>query len=61
MSGKNANSSGFVDNADLVIWENQYGTTGLLVAASAAVPEPSTAVLMLLTSAGLVIRRANRA
>lgn len=56
-----ADGSGFVDAADLAIWENQYGTTGLLVAASTAVPEPSAALLMLLAGAGLLTRRTNRA
>lgn len=42
-----ANFSGNVDGADLTIWQNQYGSS--IAATVAAVPEPST-ILLLLTA-----------
>lgn len=41
-----ANGDGAVDGLDLAIWETQYGTVGQ-TAASAAVPEPSSVLLLL--------------
>lgn len=52
-----ANGSGFVDSADLAIWEDQYGMTGLLTAVSTTVPEPNTALLLLLSTTCLMVRR----
>ena len=40
-----ANSDGFVDTADLGIWENQFGTSPLS-AVAAAVPEPASLALV---------------
>ena len=40
-----ANGDMIVDDADLAIWETQYGTSPL-AAATAAVPEPATALLL---------------
>jgi hypothetical protein len=51
-----ANGDNVVDAADLAVWEAQYGITPLMIATSAAtsaVPEPATAVLVLLGLAWL--------
>lgn len=40
-----ANGDGVVDAADLVVWKSQFGSLPM-VSASAAVPEPATAVLV---------------
>ncbi|QEG37543.1 PEP-CTERM sorting domain-containing protein [Bythopirellula goksoeyrii] len=50
-----ANNDQNVDGIDLGIWQGQYGNTSPLVSAT-AVPEPASAVLMLLTMAGLLGR-----
>ncbi len=36
-----ANFDGFIDAADLVVWQDQYGTNPL-IAETTAVPEPSS-------------------
>lgn len=50
-----ATGDGNVDGDDLVVWQGQYGNTPPL-ATTTAVPEPASAVLMLLAMAGLVGR-----
>ena len=51
-----ANGDGTVDGLDLGVWETQYGTTAI-VSASAAVPEPSSLMLLLAAGAVLAVRR----
>jgi hypothetical protein len=51
-----ANDDGNVDGLDLPIWQNQYGNTSPL-AAIGAVPEPSSALLLLAMSTLLVTKR----
>jgi hypothetical protein len=45
-----------VDGDDLVIWQNQYGEPGHLAAAT-AVPEPSTAIMLLAACSSLLVRK----
>ena len=52
-----ANGDGLVDDADLSIWENQYGSVISPLVAAAAVPEPSGCVLLILGAIGLFRRR----
>jgi hypothetical protein len=47
-----ANGDDFIDDADLAVWESQYGGAPPLSAVSAAVPEPSS--LLLASLAGLL-------
>ena len=42
---------------DLALWQNQYGTSGGLQAAVAAVPEPSAGLLFVVTATLLVSRK----
>lgn len=49
-------SPGVVDEADYTAWSDNYGATGT---APAAVPEPASAVLIVLTLGGLFARRKN--
>jgi hypothetical protein len=51
-----ANGDGLVDDADLSIWESQYGSTFSPLAASAAVPEPASMLLMLAATQSLFLR-----
>lgn len=51
-----ANGDGDVDAADLGVWQNQYGS-GAVVAASTAVPEPATIVLVVTGCAALALGR----
>ena len=46
-----ANGDGLVNDADLTVWRSQYGLT---VSTAATVPEPSTTVLLVLGSLGVV-------
>jgi hypothetical protein len=48
-----ANADGAVNGGDLLVWQRQLGSaaSAAAVAASAAVPEPSTAILVLMGSA----------
>jgi hypothetical protein len=48
-----------LSNEDLALWEAQYGTTSVL-AASAAVPEPSSAVLLIVLAAVSILPRCRR-
>jgi hypothetical protein len=50
-----ANGSGTVDAADLAIWRNRFG--GAATAAAGAIPEPSTAALVLLALGGAALTR----
>jgi len=54
-----ANDDGNSDGADLLIWQKNLGSTGSLGAASAAVPEPSSA-LLLCCGVFLLSRRSHR-
>ena len=54
-----ANGDGNVDGADLAIWDAQYGTSQA-VAAVAAVPEPTSAFLLLISSICIAGRRTAR-
>ena len=47
-----ANASGSVDGADLAIWQSQHGATGLLSGVQ-SVPEPSSALLLVLAGCGV--------
>jgi len=51
-----ANADGNVDSQDLAIWQTQFGTSPL-TAAAVAIPEPSTAILLLLGCAAGFCRR----
>jgi glucose/arabinose dehydrogenase len=55
-SDGDANHDGLVNQTDLVIWQDQFGSRGLLSANSQAVPEPSTAALLLFGVAWLFSR-----
>jgi glucose/arabinose dehydrogenase len=55
-SAGDANHDGFVDSADLTIWQDQYGTQSPLLSASAAIPEPATLALVLLTGVSMLGR-----
>ena len=50
-AGGDADFNGVTDGADFLLWQNQFTGPGPLGANSAAVPEPNTLVLMLVTSA----------
>jgi len=54
-----ANNSGTVDAADFAIWEAQFGTPGLAGGVS-AVPEPNTAVLLMLGLLALASTKSRR-
>ena len=51
-----ADGNGTVDGLDLGVWGNQFGTTSI-VSATAAVPEPSSLVLLLAVGVLLAARR----
>jgi hypothetical protein len=53
------NHNGRVDDGDLDVWRNQYGGNqpGAGLAGGNAVPEPTSAVLLLIISASFVLRR----
>ena len=55
-SNGDANGDGTVGTADLAIWETQYATSPT-VAAAAAVPEPSSALLLVVASLGMLRRQ----
>ncbi len=55
-----ANASGSVDGADLAIWQSQHGATGLLSGVQ-SVPEPSSALLLVLAAFGLGMSRQKNA
>jgi len=46
-----------VDGGDFLAWQRRLGSTGALSTASAAVPEPTSAVLYILSGGGLMIGR----
>lgn len=50
-----ANGSGTVDAADLAVWRTRFG--GAATAAAGAIPEPSTAALVLLALGGAALTR----
>lgn len=52
-----ANGDGVVNNADFLIWQEQNGMPAPAEAALAAVPEPTSALLLLMGTAFLVRRR----
>jgi hypothetical protein len=52
-----ANDDGNVNGADLGIWQNQYGEPGHLTAGVAAIPEPSTGILLLAACSSLFVRK----
>ena len=52
-----ANGDNVVDGADLTIWETQYGGPPALSAGVAAVPEPSSVVLLLVAALAAASRR----
>jgi len=52
-----ANGDGNVDAADLAIWETQYGGPPPLSSSLASVPEPASAMLLMLGATGLLMRR----
>jgi hypothetical protein len=54
-SDGDANVDGAVDAADLAIWRSQFGNPAV-IAASAAVPEPSAIALALLTATAAFLR-----
>lgn len=54
-----ANGDGNVDGADLAIWDAQYGTAQAISAVS-AVPEPTTALIFLMSTLCIVGRRSVR-
>jgi len=54
------NYDGLVDGFDLSVWGNQYGTGTAVLAASAVVPEPSTALLLLCAAAIGLVRHRNQ-
>ena len=58
-SSGDANGDGNVDDLDLTIWRNQYGTSAL-VAAVASVPEPTSAMLLVLGALCVAGRRGSR-
>lgn len=49
-SNGDANFDGIIDAADVAIWNTQYGSAPPLTSNVAAVPEPTTAVLLTMTS-----------
>ena len=53
-----ANASGNVNGADLAIWSAQYGSGALQAVQS--VPEPSSALLLILASCGFGVSRSHR-
>lgn len=57
-SGADGNGNGNVDANDLVVWRDHFGQSS--PAPIAAVPEPSTLALALLSSAALLRRRSQR-
>lgn len=54
-----ADLDGDVDGADFLAWQQQWTGAGAGVAASAAVPEPTSAMLLFTALLGLVWRRTN--
>lgn len=51
-----ANGNGLIDGGDFLIWQRNYtGPGGLVGAASAAVPEPTTGVLVVLSCVGSMV------
>jgi hypothetical protein len=55
-SAGDANHDGFVDSADLAIWQDQYGTQSPLPSTSIAIPEPTTMALVLLAGVSMLSR-----
>jgi hypothetical protein len=61
-SGADGSGNGLVDQADLDVWRSRFGAVlGAGAGSGAAVPEPATAVLLILALAGLYLRRARSA
>jgi len=56
-SNGDADGSGTIDAADLAVWQTQYGAAPPLTASIASVPEPASAMLLMLGCTGLLIRR----
>jgi hypothetical protein len=55
-----ADRNGAVDGADLADWEANYGTVAPLAAGSAALPEPASAVFVLMGAASICLPRRRR-
>jgi hypothetical protein len=52
-----ANGDGAVNGADLTIWQDQFGPAATVNGNAAAIPEPATALLVLMGLAALAARR----
>ena len=55
-SNGDANFDGIIDGADVAIWNSQYGTSPLISSAT-TVPEPTTVVLLAMTSLTMLFPR----
>lgn len=56
-SNGDANFDGIIDGADVAIWNNQYGNAPPLSGNVSAVPEPTTVVLLSMTSLTMLLSR----